>query len=84
MDTQELKSFIYLENHKIHTKSTAALKVFEQLPGAWCAMKIFWIFPVILRNWVYDFIAKNRYRWFGKQESCWLPTPELQNKFIDQ
>ena len=75
-------SFILFDNGKIFTRSTAALKMFSQLKN-WGWVKIFWIVPKFIRDAVYNLIAKNRYKWFGKKEECWLPTPDLKTRFLD-
>ncbi len=80
--TGELNSVVLYENGKCYTQSTAALRILKKLSGAWPVVFAFIIIPEKLRNLVYDLIAKNRYRWFGKQESCWLPTPELKGRFL--
>jgi predicted DCC family thiol-disulfide oxidoreductase YuxK len=82
LDTQEFTSFILLENNKIIQKSTAALKVATKLGGLFVLMHFFWIFPRFLRDFVYDWISRNRYSWFGKQASCRMPTAELKSKFL--
>ena len=79
----ELNSFILLEGDKIYTKSTAALRVAKRLKGLWPLLYAFIVVPPFIRNWVYDFVSKNRYKWFGKQEACWLPTPELKGRFLN-
>ena len=76
-------SFILLENGTIYTKSSGALRVVNKLNGAWPALNIFMIVPPFIRNAVYDFVAKNRYQWFGKKEECWIPTPSLKDLFIE-
>ena len=78
----ELNSFIFLKGEKLYIKSNAALEMCKELGGFWIIIYGFKIIPRFIRDWVYDTIAKNRYRWFGKQESCWLPTPELKARFI--
>jgi predicted DCC family thiol-disulfide oxidoreductase YuxK len=83
LSTTDLSSFILLENGKLYTKSTGALRVVKRLGGAWPLLYGFIIVPPFLRNAVYNWVAKNRYKWFGKQESCWLPTPELKARFIN-
>jgi predicted DCC family thiol-disulfide oxidoreductase YuxK len=83
LSTTDLSSFILLENGKLHTKSTGALRVVKRLGGAWPLLYGFIIVPPFIRNAVYNWVAKNRYKWFGKQESCWLPTPELKARFIN-
>ncbi|WP_026778004.1 thiol-disulfide oxidoreductase DCC family protein [Polaribacter sp. Hel_I_88] len=64
-------------------KSTAALKVMKDFGGFWNITQIGFLFPESFRDFVYDFIAKNRYTWFGKKENCVIPTPELKAKFLD-
>ena len=84
INTNEVDSIILYENNMAYyVKSTAAIKIMNDLGGVWNLTKIFWIFPEGFRNWVYDIIARNRYRWFGKEESCRIPTPELKAKFLD-
>lgn len=78
----ELDSFIFLSEGKIHQKSSAGLQVAKKLGGFWRLLYVLIIIPKPFRNWIYSVVAKNRYRWFGKQESCWLPSPELKSRFI--
>jgi predicted DCC family thiol-disulfide oxidoreductase YuxK len=78
---QELDSFILLENGKVYKRSTAALHVAKKLNGLWPLLYGFIIVPRFIRDAVYNYVGKNRYKWFGKQESCWVPTPELKSKF---
>lgn len=63
-------------------KSSAALHVAKQLGFPTNLLSIFLILPAFIRNWIYNYIAKNRYKWYGKKEACMIPTPELQSKFI--
>lgn len=79
----EGSSFVLLEEGKIYQRSTAALRVAKKLKGLWPLLYAFIIIPPFIRDAVYNYIAKNRYKWFGKQESCWIPTPELKSKFLD-
>jgi predicted DCC family thiol-disulfide oxidoreductase YuxK len=78
----ELDSFLFLSEGKLHQKSSAGLHVAKKLGGFWTLFYVFIIIPKPIRDWIYSFIAKNRYKWFGKQESCWLPSPELKSRFI--
>ncbi len=78
----ELNSVVLYQNDQIYLKSTAALKIAGKMSGLWFLMGIFWIVPPIIRNLVYDFIARNRYQWFGKMDACRMPTPELKDRFI--
>jgi predicted DCC family thiol-disulfide oxidoreductase YuxK len=83
LPSNELNSFILLDNGKIYTRSTGALRLARQLKGAWSLLYAFIIVPRFIRDAVYRLIARNRYKWFGKKEICWLPTPELKNLFED-
>lgn len=77
-------SFIVWENGKYYTESTAALRVARKLNGLWPGLYVFILLPAFIRNSVYRLVARNRYRWFGKQETCWIPTPELNSLFISR
>ena len=84
LPAEELNSFILLEKGILYTRSTGALRVARKLNGAWPLLYGFIIVPRFIRDAVYGYIARHRYAWFGKQASCWLPTPELRNLFMDQ
>lgn len=75
-------SFILYQDEKIFSKSAGALKMLSQLKG-WKWMKIFWIVPKFIRDAVYNWVAKNRYKWFGKKDECMVPTPDLKERFLD-
>lgn len=77
-----LDSIILLEKGKIFYKSTAALKIARHLSGLWPALYPLIILPQGLRDIVYDWIGQNRYKWFGKQNTCRLPSPEEKAKFL--
>ena len=85
IDTSQVDSIILYNPSKevIAYKSTAALKVASNLGFPTNILSVFIIIPNVIRNLVYDFIAKNRYKWYGKKESCMIPTPELKSKFLD-
>lgn len=84
INTSKIDSILlYTPEKDIHYKSTAALKVASQLGFPTNILAVFLIVPNFIRNWVYDFIAKNRYKWYGKKDACMIPTPELQRKFLD-
>ncbi|WP_418509881.1 thiol-disulfide oxidoreductase DCC family protein [Corallibacter sp.] len=84
IDTTKIDSIILYHPEKgISYKSTAALKIAAKLGFPLNLMAVFLLVPAFIRNWVYDFIAKNRYKWYGKKEACMIPSPELKNKFID-
>lgn len=81
-NTKQPESIIVLSKGKCYDKSSAALIIAKHLGCFWSLMHVFWIIPKPLRDAVYMFISRNRYKWFGKQESCMIPTPELKAKFI--
>jgi predicted DCC family thiol-disulfide oxidoreductase YuxK len=83
IDRQAIDSMILVEGGRWSKESEAALRIANLLGGPWKAAVIFRLIPRALRDRVYRLIARNRYRWFGKQESCWLPTPELRARFLD-
>jgi predicted DCC family thiol-disulfide oxidoreductase YuxK len=78
-----LTSFILIENEKVYLKSNAALRVSSKLDGPWRMLSLFRILPPLFRDFLYDIVAKNRYLWFGKEESCMLPLPEWKERFLD-
>ena len=83
IDTNKIDSIIlYSNEHGISYKSTAALKIASKLGFPRNLLSVFLIIPAIIRNWVYDYIAKNRYKWYGKKEECMIPTPDLKSKFL--
>lgn len=75
-------SIILVENDRVYTQSSAALRIARRMKGAFPLLYGFVILPRFLRDAVYGFIARNRYKWYGKKEACWLPSPQLKNKFI--
>ncbi|TCP24381.1 putative DCC family thiol-disulfide oxidoreductase YuxK [Tenacibaculum skagerrakense] len=84
IDTTKVDSIILFEpNQAYYLKSTAALKIFGNFGGIWEVSKFLLFFPSFIRDFVYDIIAKNRYKWFGKKNQCMIPTPELLSKFLD-
>jgi predicted DCC family thiol-disulfide oxidoreductase YuxK len=83
INSAKTNSLILIDQGKIYQKSTGALKIAKQLSNGWSFLYFFIIVPTFLRNPIYDFIAANRYKWFGKKEACWIPTPALKNLFLD-
>ncbi len=79
---KELDSVVYLRQGKAYSRSSAALYIAKDLGGVWSMLSIFLLVPRPLRDLVYDVIAKYRYRWFGKHDSCMLPTAELEGRFL--
>ncbi|MEM0992612.1 MAG: thiol-disulfide oxidoreductase DCC family protein [Bacteroidota bacterium] len=78
-----LDSIVMIAGERIYTHSDVPLEIAKQLGGFWQMGYVFKIVPRFVRDAVYRFIAKNRYRWFGKQEeSCWLPQPKWKARFL--
>lgn len=75
-------SFILIQQNQHDTQSTAALKVAKYLSGGWKLFYIFIIIPRPIRNFIYRIIAKNRYKWFGKRDACFIPTEEIRQRFL--
>ena len=84
IDTAVLDSIILIDpGVAYYTKSDAALEIGKQLKGYRTLCSVLQWLPLGLRNIVYDFVARNRYRWYGKKEACMVPTPELKAKFLE-
>lgn len=81
-NTSDYDSFILTWQGKVYIKSSAALKVAQLLGWPFSLSSVFWIIPRFIRDSVYSVIARNRYRWFGKKNTCRLPTPEERSLFI--
>ncbi len=84
IDTSKLDSIILIEpGIAYYSKSTAALKISQSFGGFWKMAYVLKLIPNQLRNIVYDWVARNRYGWYGKKEKCMVPTPELKAKFLE-
>jgi predicted DCC family thiol-disulfide oxidoreductase YuxK len=83
LDRSNLFSIILLKQNRFYQQSDAALEVARELSSLWPAFYIFKILPRFFRDAIYDWISRNRYRWFGKKDACWLPSTELKSRFID-
>ncbi|WP_425392294.1 thiol-disulfide oxidoreductase DCC family protein [Ekhidna sp.] len=82
-EEDNLQSIVLKHRGSIKTKSTAALHIARKLNGLWPALYGLIIIPKFIRDWVYDIIAKNRYKWFGKKDQCMIPSPEMKSRFLD-
>ncbi len=81
-ELNSLNSIIYFEDNVFYQKSEAALRIAKHLDGIYKLISAGKILPTSLRDFIYEYIARNRYRWFGKSESCRMPTPELKDRFL--
>lgn len=78
-----LNSLVLIENGKTFVKSDAALRLAKHLDGIWKMGSIFLLIPKFIRNPIYDWIARNRYTWFGEKETCWIPEQKWNDRFLD-
>ena len=79
----DLNSFVLIDDNKVHTRSGGALRMLKRLGGGWSLLYAFIIVPAFIRDAVYNWVAKNRYKWFGKREECMLPAPGIKERFLD-
>ena len=84
LDPNQITSLLLIEPGIAYfIKSNAALKIGREFGGFWKSLWLLEGLPLGIRDWIYDVIAKNRYRWFGKKEVCMVPSPELKAKFLE-
>ncbi len=79
----DIDSIVFYEDGKLYYKSTAILKILRSLGGIWILTNIFYIIPISIRDYIYDVIAKYRYKTFGKMESCRIPKEGERELFLD-
>lgn len=82
VSTETIHTVVLLAGDRCHTRSTAALKIARRLDGPWPLLYGFILVPRPVRDRVYDWVAKNRYRWFGRQDACRVPSPETRRRFL--
>jgi predicted DCC family thiol-disulfide oxidoreductase YuxK len=78
----EPESVLLLSGGRLYSHSTAVLRIAHALGGGWRLAGLGWVLPRAWRDALYRFVARNRYRWFGREESCMLPTPALKARFL--
>lgn len=83
LPVNDFNSFILVDGDQIYTRSTAALRMLRKLGGGWRYFYVFIILPKFIRNALYNRVARNRYKWYGKRDECMIPTPELKERFLD-
>lgn len=84
VDLDKVDSIILLRKDETFIKAKAALRIAKKLDKGWPLLYAFRVVPRFISNSVYDFVARNRYGWFGKKDNCMIPTPELKSKFIGE
>ncbi|MEK4230136.1 thiol-disulfide oxidoreductase DCC family protein [Solibacillus sp. FSL H8-0538] len=77
-----IDSLILIEQEHAYIRSTAALKIARRLQGVWRCCYVAIIIPLAIRDVTYNIFARNRYRWFGKKESCMIPSSEQRSRFL--
>lgn len=82
INPKEIDSLVLIEKNKAYIKSTAALRITKYLKGLYPICFSLLIIPSFIRNWVYDYVAKNRYKWFGKMDNCLVPDGNLLKRFL--
>ena len=82
IDPDNIKTMVLVENDNYYLKSDAVLRIFKRLDGMWFILYYLIYIPRPIRNFVYDLVANNRYRWFGKKDVCILPSPEFKKRFL--
>jgi len=78
----DLDSVILVDGDQVHIKSDAVLRVLYHLGGYYRMLYLFRFVPRFIRDFIYDWIARNRYTWFGKRDVCMVPTPDLESRFL--
>ena len=82
LNISALNSVVFLNQEKMYTQSSAMSQICKNSHGSWKFLYVFYFIPKPLRDLLYNWIAKNRYRWFGKHETCFVPTNEFKKQFI--
>ncbi len=83
LPVSSLNSVLLVKDGRLFQKSNAALEIATMMNGLWPMLYVFKIVPRFIRDFIYDWVARNRYRWFGKKEECMIPTPDMKARFIN-
>ena len=83
LPTVDFNSFVLAEGDRFYTRSTAVLRMLKRLGGGWSLLYGFIIVPKFIRDGIYNWVARNRYKWYGKRDECMIQTPELRTRFLD-
>lgn len=82
LKTHDYESYVMVENGRAYLRSDPSLTILQRLGWPWAAAGVFKLVPRFIRDRVYDWVARNRYRIFGKRETCWLPDPATRERFL--
>jgi predicted DCC family thiol-disulfide oxidoreductase YuxK len=80
--SENMDTFVLIDGGKCLTRSDAVIEVAKHLSGSWSLLRVLSAIPKPIRDWGYTIIAHNRYRWFGKQDICMLPSPDIMDRFL--
>lgn len=83
LDPESVYSIILIKDDALKHKSDAVLEIFQGIGNIWSLLFAFKVLPRFTRDWIYDVVARNRYRLFGRQESCMIPTAEIKSRFLE-
>jgi predicted DCC family thiol-disulfide oxidoreductase YuxK len=78
----DLQTVVLIDEARAFARSAAVLRMIGYLRAPWPLLSVLRLFPLPLRDWIYEFVARHRYRWFGRREVCFLPSPELKDRFL--
>jgi len=81
-ENDKMLSLVLIENDKVYDRSTAALRIGKKLRAPWNFLHLLILVPKTIRDYVYNLVAKNRYKWFGKRDTCLIYSGEYKNRFI--
>lgn len=84
LDPDDAQSLLFVDEDRAYVRSDAAFAIARDLSWRWRWIRVFRFVPPFIRNRIYDLVARNRYRWFGKLDSCFIPTPEVRARFLDE
>lgn len=82
-ESNDLVSIMLVTKRGVLQRSDAALEIAKHLSGLWFLLYVFKIIPRFIRDAIYNWVARNRYSFFGKRTSCWIPTPDLSSRFLE-
>jgi len=83
LPNDKLDSIILVENNEYYLRSTAALKILRRLGTLWKIVYVFMLVPRPVRDYIYDIVARNRYKWYGKRAECMIPSSDIESRFLE-
>jgi predicted DCC family thiol-disulfide oxidoreductase YuxK len=83
MTASNQSTVVFYQHGTLFYRSSAALKIAKQLPFPWPLLSIFFLIPAFIRDYTYNVIGRNRYKWFGKNETCFVKHPNFEDRFLD-